>query len=145
MRAWANDYTDTMLIRHAAQSRRQLTRIVQDDGMDGVEVRMDVWENGKGDTRPRADVIADREAVQFGSGLARAVWIAAGVTALKWRKVGDTCPFCSKLDGTIVGVLENFIDADTGLEAEGKVLTSSGNVGHPPAHGGCDCTIVPVL
>ena len=70
---------------------------------------------------------------------------AAGVFTLVWRTVGDSCPFCRTLDGSVVSVQSNFIDAGETFDADGAdtPLQPDSAIGHPPAHPGCDCMVSP--
>ena len=69
--------------------------------------------------------------------------MAAGVTLIRWVTTGKSCPFCEMLDGQIIGIEENFASAGESLAPEGKTpLTFNSNIGHAPAHVGCDCDIV---
>ena len=130
-------YTDTFARMHAAKSRKQLLGL--DD--EQIEERLTVWADGGPDTSPRHEQIASQHVVELGDAVARAVWVASGVTSLIWRTVGDSCPFCRKLNGVRVSSDTGFLQKGEALEAEGEVLTPKTAIRHAPAHRGCNCTI----
>lgn len=145
---FADAYIETFIARHGASSRRQLSKLVREAGDDfraAVELRALEWDEGRADSESRYIRVARRETVQMASGIAAAVWFGAGVLTLRWRAVGDTCPYCTALDGRTVGRADNFINAGEAFQPEGadRPLSPSNSIGHPPAHAGCDCTITP--
>jgi hypothetical protein len=54
---------------------------------------------------------------------------------------GDTCPFCTALDGRTVGIETPFVSAgaEVGL---GQQLQVQRNTFHPPLHPECDCELI---
>jgi hypothetical protein len=143
---FVTDYLNTFANRYALSSRAQLVDVAEtdtDDPVAAVETRVDSWSEGTDTRQPRPIAVGKREATQLSDAVAKAVWIGAGVTSLVWRKRGDTCPYCRKLDGKVVGTTVPFVTDD--LEVEGEsTLTVRNPVGHPPVHQGCDCTISPI-
>ena len=84
-----------------------------------------------------------QESIQMANAAAREVWRAAGVTLMRWVTTGMDCPFCQRLDGTIVGTESPFMAAGSSFEGtDGQLLPVERNTFHPPAHGGCDCMVV---
>jgi hypothetical protein len=76
----------------------------------------------------------------------------AGVQAMEWVAGFDdvTCPFCAQLHNEVVRIDEPFwlADADMGAvlpNGRTGVLKIRDDVGHPPLHPNCRCTIVPVM
>ena len=146
--AYSRDFADAYAVRHAAGSRKQLVALIRegDEYAEQVETRMTEWTEGTDGGRPRHDRIAGQESVRFGEALARAVWVAAGITLFRWRNTGSKqCPYCADLDGKITGASTPFLSAGSGFTPDGAdaALTPRNDVFHPPAHRGCDCTIVP--
>ena len=83
---------------------------------------------------------ANDDDVRFNLMLAKMAWTAAGITTLMWITTGSsTCPYCSSMDGRIVGIEKNFLDQGDGIDD----MKPSTSIGHPPLHAGCDCMIVP--
>lgn len=135
-------YAETMGIRWSAQSRRQLQSIIDRVSLPELQsallAKVDEWQE------ERAAMIGRDEANQANNAFAKAAYIAAGVMALRWVTLGDSCPFCRQLDGKTVGVRGWFVDA--GSEIKGgdgtQPLRVSHKIGHPPLHSGCDCQVV---
>jgi hypothetical protein len=71
-------------------------------------------------------------------------YVVAGISRIRWVGAGKSCPYCSSLDGRIIGITDNFIGKGEEFNPEGAEgpLVPSFNVGHPPAHAGCDCSII---
>ena len=82
-----------------------------------------------------SNILTPKEAV---AGFA---WVMAGATAVTWHAIGDTCPYCTDLDGRTVGIKMAFIPADDNYQPEGAEvpLRPHSNIRHAPAHKGCDC------
>lgn len=87
-------------------------------------------------------------------------YIQSGVVEKKqWLSSGDSrsCDFCPTLDGKIISVEANYfekggsgMDVITGKDDEGKEIHRTlsfvyEDVGHPPLHCNCRCTIVPII
>ena len=138
-------YVDTYVKRHVSTSQGQIRALIDDPDLVGedllaaLEKRFDEWV----ETRP--DKIASRETVGAGGAVAKFVYAAAGFTALRWISSGKSCPFCSGLDGQVVGMESNFIDEGQQYQPDGAdgPLVPNTDIGHPPAHDGCDCQIGP--
>lgn len=136
-------YAATAATRHVISSQRQLEDVVseaQAAGLDilaAVEKRLSQWE----DRRPAK--IAIRETVQLANAVSKETYRGAGIQKLRWVTFGQNCPFCSSLDGKVVGIDTDFVRAGESLEPDGAdgPLTPSGNVGHAPLHNDCDCMI----
>lgn len=135
-------YLDTFALRWSASSRGQLEKILDttepDESLAAIDERLAEWDE------KRADKVASNEVVRASGAVVVASYVAAGVTKKRWVTVGDNCPFCDELDGMIVAVETNFVEAGEELEAQGRdgPLTVRGNHAHPPIHQGCDCQIV---
>ncbi len=136
----------TMADRHASSSAGQLNALIRDTAEDElpeiIETRLAEWE----ETRPAK--IADRESVQQESALSRWVWVAAGITYLQWTRRGSkSCPFCTDMDGKIVGIEAPFIEKGnyTPPGSEDAAWKVTGPKMHAPLHQGCQCIITPVL
>lgn len=137
-------YLAVYITRHIGSSLGQLREVVREaieageDPIPALEKRFQEWEER------RPNKIALRETVQAGNAIAKATYTQGGVTKIRWRNYSDTCPYCKSLDGRTISISGNFATKDDELKPEGvdKPLTFSSNIGHPPAHGGCDCHIV---
>lgn len=137
--------------KHAASSRKQLRALAQEppedpdaEPRDVVERRLDEWQNGRddGEGPSRSVKIAREETVSFGEAAAVAGMSEGGVTFKEWRSVPPSCPICEQLDGTIVGIEENFVGGGDNLVTDEVDFQPFTAVGHSPAHQSCDCLIV---
>jgi hypothetical protein len=93
----------------------------------------------------RPGKVADQHTVEAAGAVTRETWKRGGVRKLQWVAIGKSCPYCSALDGKIVGIEEQFISKDQDFHPAGadKPLRPGRHVRHAPAHGGCDCDIAP--
>ena len=109
------------------------------DSLEALESQLTAWENTK------ARTYQTDESFRCEGSFSRAVWSRAGITKLVWMTFGKSCPYCASLDGKVIGITENFLTAGETLEPEGAdgPMIPSANIGHNPAHGGCDCGIGP--
>ena len=135
-------YANTVATRMVASAAGQLRKIIRDtpseEAAGVLDQRLTEWN----ETRPAK--IANRESVQAGSAIAKAVWTANGVRRLVWRTQGDNCPLCGDLDGKIVEITRDFLSPGDKLDPGGVApLEVTENFGHPPAHEGCQCGIAP--
>lgn len=145
LRTFAADYVATMALRWAIGNRGQLEYIMREETpgadqtiADLLQARLDGW------AETEAAKVAMRESVRAVNAMAKAGYRAAGVTRLRWVARGsDTCPYCKALNGKIVGIEENFVEAgDFDPDGAEQPLKVRRSVGHPPVHQGCDCQIV---
>ena len=128
--------------RHVGVNLAQVRKMVDaalllDDPMDALEQDLTDWQE------TRANETADWESNRESNAVAKLVYGIAGFATLRWVASGKTCPYCSGLDGKVVGMDETFIRAGEDYKPDGadSALNPSFDVGHPPAHGGCDCMI----
>ena len=129
-------YTEAAANRHAGGGRGQLAALLgEEDPHDAVTTRLDEW----GETR--ADKTARRERERSSNAMTKAAWAVAGVASIVWRTQGENCPICKEMDGRSTLIQVPFLDA--GADVAG--LITSGSVGHPPIHDGCDCYLIPEI
>jgi len=88
--------------------------------------------------------VAGEESVRVGNALALAFLTLLGASRKTWVTVGDSCPYCSSLGGRTIGIELYFLGRGQSFQPEGAEtpLVVGSNVGHAPAHRGCDCVIV---
>jgi HK97 family phage portal protein len=76
-------------------------------------------------------------------------YIQSGIVKKKeWLSSADdrTCDWCPLMDGKVVDVEANFFSMGDNFNVDGSVLNFEyEDVGHPPLHPQCRCTIVPVI
>lgn len=133
--------------RHTTRQEQRIRQILTDiDPTTGEPAILERIENEVESWRDedRARFIAQDETVRSGNAVAVTAYVLAGVTILRWASLGESCPYCTALDGRTVSITEVFIPAGSDFEPDGadRPLTTTVNIGHPPAHGGCDCVAV---
>lgn len=120
-----DDFIETYIrdyaLRHGSSSRRQTLEVMEEARLkaeakslraeidrlttkEAAAIRWREWAYG------RAGTEADDEVVREGNAASREAWRQSGVTKLKWRTVGKSCPFCNKLNGKIVGIDRPFLE-----------------------------------
>ena len=155
------DYFDDLLSgkkTNPSHLQAQILDVFDNELEGGVTGRTREWIESRGDIR------ALDEARRATNGMARETWRKNGFKKLKWVAIGKSCQFCKGMDGRIVSIEKNFLDAGNvmyaGPEAgdfdiydpdkgetvysetprvKGKKETWSaskvrGNKGHPPMH-----------
>jgi HK97 family phage portal protein len=138
-----SQYLGLYSLRYTNTNRRQMTAAIQRAQVDDTEVlpaiehQLDYWD----DTRP--EIEAQREVQRANNAIAIVAYGAMGVLRKRWRAGGDACPYCRSLDGAVVEVSGNFVPAGGSVVVEGQPpLPININMGHPPAHDGCDCIVL---
>lgn len=143
MEAWTGDYISSRADVWLARLRRGISQ-----SLDEPEEDEDPWDKLDQYLTRRKDEQAERwsreELVRMGNAVARVAYASIGVLRLIWMAFGsESCPYCTSLDGTTVGIEENFLSADSELAPEGhQAFVSSSDIGHPPLHEGCQCVIM---
>lgn len=106
------------------------------------------------DDTVRAKMIARTEVVRAANYGALSAYKQSGVVESKeWLTAQDekVCPYCSHLDGKVIGLDESYLEVGGTLEvvdANGKTHTFTNNyldTQAPPVHPRCRCTLLPVL
>lgn len=140
---FVRSYTGSFAAQQTGISLYRLKQVLTEALQDGIDAgeamqgELDHWQ----ETRPA--FIATEQSTRAGNAVAKMVFAAVGITVLRWVTIGDTCPYCKQIDGRTVSILKNFFGPGEKIEAEGQApLTTTTNIGHPPAHDGCDCMIV---
>jgi len=138
------DYRRALGDRWIGSSRGQIRSVVGraaeagGDPLEALEGRLGEWEER------RPGKFGRREAIQIGNAVAWWLYRRAGRLRLRWVARGSSCPYCSRLDGRIVGIQEAFLSPLIPFHPEGadRPLTPRIPIRHPPAHDGCDCMVV---
>lgn len=137
--ALAESYTS----HHLASSRAQLQEVVKGAGAGGafaaLQARFDEW------TDKRPAKVAANETVRTANAIAVERMRSEGVVTKRWASSGGACPYCKNLDGTAVAVTRPFFTPDDSYQPEGAEtpLTFTSEIGAPPVHQGCVCSVVP--
>src|SRR3990167_2592588 len=140
----ARAYVEEFAAHHIGISLAQVRSVRQDavrageDPVAALEARFGEWE----EVRPNE--IADIETVRSGNSMAVSLFAAAGVTLLRWHAFGKSCPYCSSMDGRVVGIQQTFLGAGSEFQPDGadRPIASEFDVRHPPLHSGCDCMVM---
>lgn len=136
--ALAASYTD----RHLGSSRAQLQEVVKAAGQTGallaLSTRFDEW------TATRPGKVAANETVRTANAIAVEQMRSEGVVTKRWASSGGACPYCTSLDGTAVEIERAFFTPDDSFQPEGAEtpLTFTSEIGAPPVHQGCVCSVV---
>jgi hypothetical protein len=138
VQALAEGYAD----HHLNSSRIQLQEIVKESGQDraleAIRERLAEW----ADKRPAK--VAANETVRTANAIAVEQMRSEGVVTKRWQSSGGACPYCSSLDGTAVEIERPFFTPDDSYQPEGAEtpLTFTSEIGAPPVHQGCACSVV---
>ncbi|MEV9641757.1 phage portal protein [Mammaliicoccus sciuri] len=142
-RQFMDKYLEAFAERYSGSSKGQLAKIVRDsfdeglDPVDEIDVRLTEWEER------RPEKVAMNETVQICGAIAKVAFAALGISKLRWMALGsDNCPYCTELNGMVVGIEQNFVSKDQSLESEDGTMNVRKPASHPPLHGGCVCQIV---
>ena len=144
LRAFIDQYLLALAARQAGEGHLQIQALLEQALRDGedplplIDERLDSWRE------KRAKRASVDEVHNAGNAFVKQFYILAGITRIKWRTRGKNCPFCNSLDGKVVGIQAFFLEAGVDFQPEGadRPINKRHNVGHPPIHKGCDCTIV---
>lgn len=122
------------------------TAIAEGETIDQIKGRIeDVFKTVKGS---QAERIARTETSRYSNAAATEAYKQTGyVEAKEWFTNPGACEFCSSLNGKIVSLDNKFAeigDTLTGTEG-GQLQVDFEDVGEPPAHPNCECTVLPVV
>ena len=134
-------YLRNYAARHAGRSITQLENGITGEGVNPETGIEDVFENWR-EVRPDGDAID--ETVRVSNGASKMVYLIAGIGTIRWVTTRDSCPYCRQLNGKTIAITGDFLSAGESLEGEegAEPLVPGRNIGHPPAHRGCDCMVV---
>ena len=139
---WLDQYAETMAVRYASSSESQIRAVSieavneQRSPAEAVEARIQEWQE------KRVDKQVMRESYRAENAITREAWALVGVSKIRSVAYGDNCPYCSALNGAVIGISEAFIPAGDFQPAGADApLTLTSPRKHPPYHDGCDCGI----
>ncbi|HFD40870.1 MAG TPA: phage portal protein [Anaerolineae bacterium] len=140
IQSYLTAYASRHVIRNEEQLRAALLRAIE-EGRAEMEALNEVFDDWR---RNKPGQVGDEESVRFGNAMAKAGYGLAGVLALRWVSMGDSCPYCAALNGMVIDIQHDFLAAGEDFQPDGaeRPLNPNRNVGHPPAHAGCDCMVV---
>lgn len=133
-------YVAAAASRHATRHRARLEEVMEDNAEDpqpALEAELDHW------SEEYAEDMAREESTRANNAFAVAFYVAVGIAVKRWVSLGDSCPYCTQLDGRSIEISNFFIrEGEQFQGTDETVLSVRVNVGHPPAHNGCDCMVV---
>ena len=135
-----SSYVERLADGHTSETVGRLRNTAletQGDAFANVHRMLDRWEAN------RAAEMGLRHVVAAGAGAARMIYTMGRFDTV-WVAAGDTCPYCRKLEGRAVGPGERFLNPGDSIDpedGESEPLVVRRAIGHPPAHGGCDCSV----
>lgn len=144
-------FLDDFVVMYTGKAEAEINALIRDlpddvVAADAVGKRLDEWEERKANKNAR------RWRNRSMNAMALVKYEDSGFVRFRWRTVGENCPFCNNLNGTIVGVRGNFVNKNEVLSGEEtlkdgtkitRYMTIKNFRKHPPLHDGCDCTVVP--
>lgn len=145
LEVWVAAYVSSHIAYNTASAVAQIVEVAQTAAADGLDVAEAVLALMAHWVATRPERIARWESNQLLNAAAREAWKSAGVRSLRWNAHGETCGFCTDLDGEVTGIDDAFAAAGTELttEAQASPLRIEHDMFHPPIHPGCDCTVEP--
>lgn len=151
LETWIYNYADSRAGVWCGQHRRRLletlrgersavghvtTRTTEDDTLAQIEVTLDEMQEQD------PDRFAVDQSTRIINAVATTIY-AWFVIRMRWYAFGESCGYCSQLNGRIVGPSQWFLSAgDTLVDAAQTIFRVSGNVRHAPLHDGCDCQVL---
>lgn len=98
----------------------------------------------------RAATVAKTESFRTANGALKEAWQQSGVVkTVKWWTANNPCPFCQKMNGTVIPIDDVFFKAGESLTAtddnggERTMTMNYGDVPFPPIHPNCMCYLRP--
>lgn len=149
----ASKYIKSYTLRFSkkvSETSYERIKTVLEDSYDGGltigQTSQAIQELGDQWDKTRATTIARTETSRAANAGARIGYEKAGVTKLVFSAIldGATSSICQALNGKVIGIKENFIDA--GGNTYGQDLTyTDGEISEPPCHPNCRSAILPVI
>lgn len=144
MRDYVAKYLDNFAGEYVASSERQLKAILMAAAADDVDpaeainTRLDGWEETKAQKTGR------QQTFEAGNALVVGLYGAMGVAQMRWAARGDSCPYCKRLNGRIVGVNEAFVAGGDSVHGDegSEPMKVRRTKRHAPLHGTCDCVVL---
>jgi len=167
--AWLENYAFTFaeqISMSTAEGVRQLVMQAQLEGWGVGKLADELQALYGGWSKDRALTIARTETIRSSNAGAEESYRQAGVERKEWYTALDerVCPFCGEMHGSVIAIGTNYFGkGDTmvvelpddalailpeGAEQKGRLLTmvmGYSDVGYPPLHPKCRCTLLPVI
>lgn len=146
---FVEEYLDDFAEGYAASSKGQIQALQREAQAEDPNLFVEIFEEKLKErieewAEKKALKVALRQAFQAGNGLVVGNYTLKGVRELVWEASGENCPYCAKLDGTIISIDEFFITAGESISGDpgDAPMLVRGNKRHGPIHAGCNCTVV---
>lgn len=145
MERFVGDYADVAAYNYSQSSLGQLRHVLDRakaddaDPFEALRQRFAQWRES------RPGKLATTHTVRAANAVTKETWRANGVAGLEWVTYGENCPYCNALSGRQVGMTESFLGKGEGFSPDGATtpLRPRRDIGHAPAHMGCDCGVAP--
>lgn len=139
--AFISAYQAGFAARYVSSSKGQLRALLRD--IEPGLLAAAILERSKEWSDTRAAKVADDEIVRASGAVTLETYRAAGFKKKVWVRQGSkSCPYCTELDGKVVGLDEPFRDeGDFQPEGAAEPLAVAGPTFHAPLHQGCICDI----
>jgi HK97 family phage portal protein len=116
LEAFAGNFVARMAFTHCQSSMGQIKKIYKETPTEKRDYFDDLLNEGIGERADdwfltRADKIALDESARATNAMSRETWATNGVRKLKWVAIGKSCDFCKGMDGRVVSIKRNFLDA----------------------------------
>jgi hypothetical protein len=98
-------------------------------------------------TTVRSERIARTETIAASNEAANEAYRQSPLTTAKeWHAEPNACEFCRSINGKVIGLDQDYFKEGQTVEGadEGHLNLTYENIGHPPLHPNCRCTILPV-
>jgi hypothetical protein len=148
---FAEAYLDEAARRHVNQLRSRVRRALVDRrAVDDEEPETDAAMLAQIEAmletyrESEPERVARQESVRANNALAIALYGLMQLFRKRWITFGDNCPYCDSLAGRTIDLDAFFLALGQQFLPEGAAapLIPGQNVGHAPAHEGCDCMVV---
>ncbi len=156
VQAFISEYSFKFADKIGATTKEGLRGLVGQAQVEGWSINKLRDELGgiyRGWDKTRAEMIARTETIRSSNAGAVMSYRQAGIEYKQWftAQDGKVCGFCQEMHGKIVGVSENYwamgdtMDVDVPDENPITMTFTYEDVGEPPLHPNCRCTILPVV
>lgn len=122
---------------HISASTGQVLSLLEQGTPEDVSTRIDEWTADD----HRAEKIASDQTVKTSNLIFSEVAFGAGYLIQSVAR-GKSCPWCSQLDGKIIGRGGTMLSAGDWKGTNGQTMTVRRSKIAPPYHRGCDCTVI---
>lgn len=115
------------------------------NGESLVKIKERVEDAYKGPKGPQAELVARTESSRTGNLTVEQVYKQNGYTSKIWFSNPGACEFCQAMDGKVVAIGKDYNQVGDVVEGNdgGFMALNYTNVGTPPLHPNCLCSLIP--